>query len=54
MCIRDTDSAFRGEKQQKPKAAKNDARKAKKPWTKTQKIAAPTKAKRAAKKLQAE
>ncbi len=31
------DSAFRGEKQQKPKAAKKDARKAKKPSTKTQK-----------------
>ena len=48
------DSAFRGEKKQKPKAAKKDARKAKKPSTKTQKIAAATKAKRAAKKQQAE
>ena len=48
------DSAFRGEKKQKPKAVKKDARKAKKPSTKTQKIAAATKAKRAAKKQQAE
>ncbi|MGS6371292.1 hypothetical protein ACVGXO_26170 [Enterobacter hormaechei] len=48
------DSAFRGDKQQKPNAAKKDARKSKKPSTKTQKIAAATKAKRAAKKLQAE
>ncbi|WP_447287202.1 hypothetical protein, partial [Enterobacter intestinihominis] len=54
ICLRDRDSAFGGEKQQKPKAAKKDARKAKKPSTKTQKIAAATKAKRAAKKLQAE
>lgn len=44
------DSAFRGEKKPKPKAAKKDARKAKKPSVKTQKIAAATKAKRAAKK----
>lgn len=36
------DSAFRGEKKQKPKAAKKEARKAKKPSTKTQKIAAAT------------
>jgi hypothetical protein len=48
------DSAFRGEKKQKPKAAKKEARKAKKPSSKTQKIAAATKAKRAAKKNQAE
>ena len=48
------DSAFRREKKQKPKAAKKDARKAKKPSTKPQKIAAATKAKRAAKKQQAE
>ena len=48
------DSAFRGEKKQKPKAAKKDARKAKKPSAKTQKIAAATKAKRAAKKNVAE
>ncbi|MGS6562084.1 hypothetical protein [Enterobacter intestinihominis] len=47
-------SAFRGEKQKKPKAAKKDALKGKKPSTKTKKIAAATKAKRAAKKLQAE
>ncbi|MDY8498634.1 hypothetical protein UXH66_24405, partial [Escherichia coli] len=31
------DSAFRGEKKTKPKAAKKDARKAKKPSAKTQK-----------------
>lgn len=48
------DSAFRGEKKAKPKAAKKDARKAKKPSAKTQKIAAATKAKRAAKKKAAE
>ena len=48
------DSAFRGEKKQKPKAAKKEARAAKKPSAKTQKIAAATKAKRAAKKKQAE
>lgn len=48
------DSAFRGEKKPKPKAAKKDARKAKKPSVKTQKIAAATKAKRAAKKKVAE
>jgi ribonuclease R len=48
------DSAFRGEKKQKPKAAKKEARSAKKPSAKTQKIAAATKAKRAAKKKQAE
>ena len=48
------DSAFRGEKKQKPKAAKKEARKAKKPSAKTQKIAAATKAKRAAKKKVAE
>ena len=44
------DGAFRGEKKPKPK----DARKAKKPSAKTQKIAAATKAKRAAKKKVAE
>ncbi|MCP5645089.1 hypothetical protein NL299_26060, partial [Klebsiella pneumoniae] len=48
------DSAFRGEKKPKPKAAKKDVRKAKKPSAKTQKIAAATKAKRAAKKKVAE
>ena len=48
------DSAFRGEKKQKPKAAKKEARKAKKPSEKTQKIAAATKAKRAAKKKTAQ
>ena len=48
------DSAFRGEKKQKPKAAKKEARAAKKPSAKTQKIAAATKAKRAAKKNVAE
>ena len=48
------DSAFRGEKKQKPKAAKKEARAAKKPSAKSQKIAAATKAKRAAKKNSAE
>ena len=48
------DSAFRGEKKQKSKAAKKEARAAKKPSAKTQKIAAATKAKRAAKKKVAE
>ena len=53
------DSAFRGEKKGKAKAKpasteKGAAKKAKKPSTKTQKIAAATKAKRAAKKKAAE
>ncbi|STP22640.1 exoribonuclease R [Escherichia coli] len=45
---------FAARKKPKPKAAKKDARKAKKPSVKTQKIAAATKAKRAAKKKVAE
>ncbi|ELL0778734.1 hypothetical protein Q6W92_002775, partial [Salmonella enterica] len=50
------DSAFRGEKKgkAKPKAEKKGDKKAKKPSAKTLKIAAATKAKRAAKKQSAE
>lgn len=44
------DSVFRGEKKTKSKAAKKDARKAKKLSAKTQKIVVAIKAKRAAKK----